>query len=133
MRLILRRLPCTLRLALQRNVWPNFVYLDGMSDACRQRAFTDFMRPVTGGPSAISGHTYSPPFEPPWIAFPDYPMFSMGFRMGGGETYMRAFMGWYSAANTDERAEFQKAHPEPDRYQGYYETIDDLIPRKLTK
>lgn len=133
MRFILRRLPSSLRLALQRNLWPDFVYLEGMSDACRQRAFIDFMKPVSGGESAISCHAYGPPFEPPWIAFPDYPMFSLGFRMGGGETYMKAFMGWYSAANTDERAEFQKAHPEPGRYQGYYETIDDLIPRKLTK
>ena len=78
-------------------------------------------------------HKYGPPFEPPWIAFPDYPRYSMGFRMGGGEDYMMAFRKWYFSAPDAEIKAFQISYPESEAYQGFYNKWDENKEKRVVK
>ena len=47
---------------------------------------------------------------PPWVAFPDQPASHIGWRMGGGETYLLAFATWISAFSREERLAFLRRH-----------------------
>jgi len=84
------------------------------------RAFEDFFEED----SAIEVDCYGPPFKPPWIEFPNYQQYSMGFRMGPGEDYDHQFQNWYNGTTNAEIVAFKKKYPEPDHYPGYYDRLD---------
>lgn len=126
MRLILRALPDSVSVAIQRKLWPDRLLLDGMSDASRRQAVSDLFASLGGDESEINCPNYGPPFDPPWIAFPDFPgLASMGFRMGGGQDYMVQFQGWYASAAKSEIDDYKAQHPAPEHYADFYETLDD--------
>jgi hypothetical protein len=58
---------------------------------------------------------------PPWIACPDIPRYSIGWRMGGGEDYWIAFIDWYRGLQSKEREQYRQAYPEPDEWSGLYD------------
>lgn len=62
--------------------------------------------------------------QPPWLEFPDYGRFSLGWRMGGGEDFMRAFASFYSALTSAGKLAYAEAHPEPGEWSGYYSQLD---------
>ena len=57
-----------------------------------------------------------PTFEltaPPWIKFPAYTEFTIGWRMGAGEAYGYDFWDWYRALTTAQQQEYQVLYPRP--------------------
>ena len=107
-RIIVRLLPFRLNLYLQLHVWKKGIYFVGMNETQRK----------------IANKKYGPSFEPPWLAFPDYEMHSMGFRMGSGEDYNIQFSNWYNSASLEEIESFKQQFPEIEKYSGYYSSKD---------
>ncbi len=62
---------------------------------------------------------------PPWLAFPEIQRYSIGWRMGYGESYIFAFGEWYDALSSEEREEYQGLFPEPQTWKGYWHDEDD--------
>ena len=62
---------------------------------------------------------------PPWVEFPDYERFSLGWRMGGGEDFKRDFEQFFSALTEDQRQSYAAKHPEPVEWSGYYGQLLD--------
>ena len=66
---------------------------------------------------------------PPWVAFPNIPRGSIGWRMGPGEDYWWAFVDWYKGLSESDRAQFRDKYPEPAKaasdypWTGIYEAI----------
>jgi len=96
------------------------VYLEGMSEEERVEVAKKIFDtlPMSQCPK------YGPPFEPPWLVFPDYEMYSMGFRMGSGEDYNIQFSNWYNFASEKDITDFQRKYPEIEKYAGYYANRD---------
>ena len=63
----------------------------------------------------------------PWVAFPEIPMGSIGWRMGHGEDYWHIFDQWFRALTQTERNRIKAKYPEPAQVQeglpwtGFYE------------
>ena len=121
-KLILRYAPFRLNMFLQTKVWKKGMYFEGMSEEQRSIAAKNFFEsfPMPNCPK------YGPPFEPPWLVFPDYEMYSMGFRMGSGEDYMVQLCKWYKSAHIEEIENFKKTYPEIETDSGYYTKLDQL-------
>ncbi|MEP6344083.1 MAG: hypothetical protein ABJ275_12290 [Maricaulaceae bacterium] len=117
---ILRLMPFRLNLYLQLHVWKKDIYFGGMNDAQRDIAWKEFSE-LNSLPEA---YVYGPPFEPPWVAFPDCSQGSMGFRMGAGEDYIMQFKKWYKAADNATIFRYKNKNPEPDDYQWFYQELD---------
>ncbi len=119
-KLILRCVPFRLNQFLQTRVWKKGMYFDGMSEEQRSIAAKKFFEsfPISKCPQ------YGPPFEPPWLAFPDYEMGSMGFRMGSGEDYNVQFSNWYNSASEEDIKKFKRKYPEVEKYTGYFANRD---------
>ena len=47
---------------------------------------------------------------PPWLAYPEYERYSLGWRMGSGEDYLDRFVSWFEALGEKER-EIYRALP----------------------
>lgn len=60
-----------------------------------------------------------PPALPPWLAFPDLPRTSIGWRMGAGEDYLTEFRRWIRGMSTDHFSEFRDRFPEPAEWVGF--------------
>jgi len=67
----------------------------------------------------------SRPLSPPWVMFPEIPRSSIGWRMGGGETYLAYFGDRYRAMPSMERLEYRATYPEPEEWQGFYQITED--------
>lgn len=63
---------------------------------------------------------YPDPMLPPWQGCPDVPMFSIGWRMGGCETYMTDFRAWFDAMPIAMQQDYIANHPEPDEWQHWW-------------
>lgn len=61
--------------------------------------------------------------QPPWMAFPAYDRYSMGWRMGSGEDYWHAFQAWIRSLERSDMDAFISAHPEPESWRGFYDAI----------
>ncbi len=120
-KLILRCAPFRLNQFLQTKFWKNGIYFEGMTEEQRSIAAKEFFEsvPMPKCPQ------YGPPFEPPWVAFPDYKMGSMGFRMGSGEDYNVQFSEWYNAASEEDIESFKGKYPEVEKYAGFYAMRDE--------
>ena len=57
---------------------------------------------------------------PLWLAFPDDPRASMGWRMGGGEDYKIEFGNWYRSLSDEARSEYRQFYPEPEGWEDFY-------------
>ncbi|MBI5953408.1 MAG: hypothetical protein HY865_17280 [Chloroflexi bacterium] len=54
---------------------------------------------------------------PPWIRYPQIPRYSIGWRMGGGESYMWAWDSWVEDMKQEQRVEYFKRYlPIPFRW-----------------
>lgn len=96
----------------------SIITLTGKSDEQRTLALQEFARE-----HGITSPIYQTPMSPPWITFPDLPRMSIGWRMGGGESYWIAFMDWYNSLSDVEQELYGKKNPEPKDWHGFYELI----------
>jgi len=60
---------------------------------------------------------------PPWLAAPDIPRGSIGWRMGLGEDLYDTFYQWFSKQTDEQAAEFARLNPEPEEWHGQYAMI----------
>lgn len=65
-----------------------------------------------------------PIMPPPWIAFPEIERYSIGWRMGYGETYIDQWGEWYDSLAEEEAKTYQELFPEPVTWNGYWEEED---------
>ena len=65
--------------------------------------------------------------RPPWKAFPDIGLGSIGWRMGDGEDYWHIFHEWFVTLPEDMKSAFKAKYPEPSEVEhgypwtGFYE------------
>lgn len=68
---------------------------------------------------------------PLWLAYPGIERFSIGWRMGNGESYRYRFCDWFSSLFDEEQAEYQELFPEPIVWKGWwkdeYDSCEVLI------
>jgi hypothetical protein len=57
---------------------------------------------------------------PLWLALPDIPRYSIGWRMGEGDTYSWDFSQWWEALSPAAQQEYQRLYPEPVGWRGWY-------------
>ncbi len=70
-------------------------------------------------------------FPPPWIYMEDSHPYSIGWRMGGGESHIMAFGEWWEQQNKsfDERIDYFRKWPAPPRWCAWMaDVIWDLQP-----
>ena len=119
-KLILKCVPFRVNLFLQLNVWKKGIYFVGLNDDQRTIASKKYFE-KNPPPKPVR---YGPPFRPPWIEFPDYSQFSMGFRMGAGEDYYLQLHEWYCVSAVSEIEKFQSDYPPPEHYSEFYNNFD---------
>ena len=61
---------------------------------------------------------------PPWIAYPYIERYSIGWRMGTGESYIMKWGEWYDSLDAKEQQEYQLLFPEPITWKGYWQDED---------
>jgi hypothetical protein len=61
--------------------------------------------------------------QPPWVALPQIPHGSIGWRMGQGEEFYDCFYKWFSGLSHADRLRFAENWPEPPEWAGFYDTI----------
>jgi hypothetical protein len=61
---------------------------------------------------------------PPWLAFPELPRFSSGWRMGHPESHLTDWTNWYLNLDEDERRKYRKRYRAPwPLWTGSYLTL----------
>lgn len=61
---------------------------------------------------------------PPWIAFPEIDRYSIGWRMGYGESYIGKWGAWFDSLTKEDVKAYQELFPEPVTWEGYWEDED---------
>lgn len=56
---------------------------------------------------------------PPWQKYPEFPRFSIGWRMGAGEWYAWMFSRWWEAQTDEAKAAYRQMFPAPELWQDY--------------
>ncbi|GAB4214526.1 MAG: hypothetical protein OHK0022_53180 [Roseiflexaceae bacterium] len=57
---------------------------------------------------------------PPWLAYPDIPPWSIGWRMGVGEHYLHRWNTWYYALSEQARRAYREHYPPPEEWAPFY-------------
>jgi len=60
------------------------------------------------------------PLPPPWIKYPEIERYSIGWRMGYGESYLCEWGPWYCGLSEAGKVRYQEIYPEPDGWSGYW-------------
>lgn len=50
---------------------------------------------------------------PPWLAFPELPRFSIGWRMGHPESHLTEWTNWYLSLDEDRRRTYRRRYRAP--------------------
>jgi hypothetical protein len=66
-------------------------------------------------------------FPPPWIKHPDIKRFSIGWRMGMGESYLRDWYNFFDNLNRKEQRNYQNENPEAISWWGFYNLHSSII------
>lgn len=61
------------------------------------------------------------PLLPLWLAYPEIPQYSIGWRMGYGEDYKCLFNDWFNELSQEEQSKYQGMFPAPHSWRGYYD------------
>jgi broad specificity phosphatase PhoE len=67
--------------------------------------------------------------KPPWIERPDIPFLSIGWKMGWGEVYMKEFTDWFVSLTAEERAAYEREHPQPDSWPDFWRRFNRIVAR----
>jgi ribA/ribD-fused uncharacterized protein len=65
------------------------------------------------------------PLLPPWLKYPDIPRYSIGWRMGYGESYMFEWRSWYGGLSRLGKSSYQALYPEPEEWHDFYTPNED--------
>ncbi len=57
---------------------------------------------------------------PLWLMFPSYSRYSLGWRMGVGESYQAEFWGWHDALSEQNQQTYQQWFPSPKTWIEIY-------------
>ncbi len=76
--------------------------------------------PVNAGAHGAYRLTLADAPPPPWIACPDIPYGSIGWRMGGGEGVMIEFSNFWRGVSSAGRATYRERHPAPKGWERFY-------------
>ena len=57
---------------------------------------------------------------PLWLAYPEIDRYSIGWRMGYGESYRYKFGDWWNTLSKEEQEEYQTLFPEPVTWKGWW-------------
>ncbi|WP_395377948.1 hypothetical protein [Marinicella sp. W31] len=60
------------------------------------------------------------PPKPPWLAFPDYDRFDIGWRMGIGEDHLYKLSIYFRIIDDQGFESYKKKYPAPDDWEGWY-------------
>jgi len=58
--------------------------------------------------------------RPPWVEYPEYPRYSLGWRMGDGEDYIYRWGEWFATLSDSEVDAYALLYPEPLDWRGFY-------------
>jgi hypothetical protein len=58
---------------------------------------------------------------PPWLFNKEAPRFSISWRMGVAEDYIRAWWDFYYLLDSDDVKKYREAYPEPEPWHGFYD------------
>lgn len=64
------------------------------------------------------------PMPPMWLTFLHISQYSIGWRMGPGESYKYAFFDWFETLSEEQQKEYEMAFPAPKTWQSFYEPED---------
>lgn len=73
----------------------------------------------------IRKYNINHPMAPLWLMYPHISRYSIGWRMGSGESYAYAFGDWFSTLTKEEREQYQQMFPTPKSWSGWYD--EDFI------
>jgi hypothetical protein len=62
-----------------------------------------------------------PHLPPPWERYPEWPGYSLMWRMGPGEEYWLEWWIWYNRLDGDAKRAFRQRHPAPPEWPGFYD------------
>ena len=65
------------------------------------------------------------PMLPLWIKYPEISRYSIGWRMGYGESYVHEFNSWYQSLSPAEQKSYEERYPSPTLWKGYYNDEDE--------
>ena len=91
----------------------------------------EFIAALKSGEIHIPRPDPNRPLVPPWVTFPDYARGSMGWRMGSGEDEWHWFWERFTLLPEDERTAFIAKYPEPEGWEGIYESAYESWSRYL--
>jgi ribA/ribD-fused uncharacterized protein len=57
---------------------------------------------------------------PPWVKYPEILRYSIGWRMGYGESYIIDFNEWYEKLSSEEKGIYKKMFPPQEKWKDYY-------------
>ncbi|MDR1070195.1 MAG: NADAR family protein, partial [Gracilibacteraceae bacterium] len=60
------------------------------------------------------------PMPPPWIMYPHISRYSIGWRMGYGESYKYDFWDWFESLTDSEQELYKEMFPAPKLWRGVY-------------
>jgi hypothetical protein len=61
---------------------------------------------------------------PLWLALPAIPRYSIGWRMGEGDSYSWDFAQWWETLSPTAQQAYQQRYPEPVGWLGWYSDED---------
>lgn len=107
---------------------------EGQSRVARQRRVYEILADeLKAGVHALALKTLTPAEDaekmiPPWQKYPEIPRFSIGWRMGNGESHYVRFYRWYKGLSEQEAEEFARKNPEFEEWEGFYAMIRHDVP-----
>ncbi len=60
------------------------------------------------------------PLLPPWLKYPELDSYSIGWRMGYGESYVREFHAWYKGLSEDGKHRYHLMFTATGEWEGYW-------------
>ncbi|MCP3774930.1 NADAR family protein [Paenibacillus sp. MZ04-78.2] len=69
--------------------------------------------------------TIDNPMPPLWLMYPHITRYSIGWRMGYGESYKYTFNNWIETLSEDERQQYQAMFPKPKTWRSFLSDAND--------
>jgi hypothetical protein len=64
--------------------------------------------------------TLENPILPPWLAYPEIDKYSIGWRMGYGETHIMELSKYLDSLSESEKRIYELTYPETGEWKGWY-------------
>lgn len=89
------------------------------SESCKVIAYCERKK---SKPTAFMILPYTDEFImlPPWVTFPFYSAFTIGWRMGDGELYLHEWSQWYDGLRPEVKADYRNRFVVPEDERGWH-------------